>query len=1284
MFLKTLTLKGFKSFAETTTLDLEPGITVVVGPNGSGKSNIVDAVAWVLGAQGPRTVRSVKMEDVIFAGTSRRAALGRAEVGLTIDNSEGLIPLDFSEITITRTLWRSGESEYAINGAPCRLLDVQELLSDTGVGRQQHVIVGQGQLDAVLNADPVDRRLIVEEAAGVLKFRRRREKAQRRLESTEGNLLRVQDLLREVRRQLRPLERQADAARRHGDVVAELRALQLFLAGRELAALRSRAAAVAVVRAEQSKAERELVSRLDRLDTDVSGAEAALVSADEADQDRPDDRPTAWGLVQGVSLPSGEAVGQRSGGGGHTRGRRDRLADDVARAEGLKERARGLSAVVAERRRSLERLRNATIDAGLVASLESEAAELVVALSAVQADAERLAPTADDLAAAEADLGAERAAFEAEGNVPAPNATALVVSAAGSLQPSVAGSVIVAGATGDGPTADGTGAGGPAAGGARPSGAAEARAELAALRNACERAAVEQGRLEDRRSALVAKAERSAAELAQLDEVLRGAGGLGAALAERAGDAVDERVAAEAALEAAEQALAACSSDHRSWSARAEALASALDEARARAGAERLRSVDGLIGTLLDVVEVDPGWEPAFEAAIGEAVAAVVVDGVDAARRALAHLHADGAGGAVLALPHPTEAPGTEVPTPAGDPPPVAHVTATEATPRTGASSVDAGVHVGRGTTASSGALVEPVRAHVRSSLPAVEILLDRLLGGAVAVDGPWSDALDLALDRPGAVVVTRSGDRFADAGWRTGVGSAGATGAALEEARARASIAESGLVVADEARAGARRAAAAARSSESDAARAVDRHASERAQATTGVARAERELRELAHDSEGLGAQLVELVVRRERDEARVGELAELLPQIEAEEAAGLERAIARRAARGRIEARGAAVRALRTDLEVRAAGLEERRALLSRRKAEVEGRLSRHLAEREIAERRRVELGGHVTAIERLAGVLARRTAAIDDVLAALREQRRVHTERTAALTARLDDLRRQRVACERELVAARERLGRAELEEAEVRVRTESSTDVLRRELDCEAATAMASECPPLPPGTTAQHRARELERDLRLMGPINPLALDEHAALIERHEFLEAQLDDVKAGRRELAKVIRAIDAEIIEVFSAAYADVADNFAVLFEMLFPGGTGRLRLTDLDNLLETGIEVEARPSGKNVKRLSLLSGGERSLTAMAFLFAVFRSRPSPFYLMDEVEAALDDVNLHRFLDLVREFRTEAQLLIVSHQKRTMEAADCLYGVTMQPGGSSRVISERVSVAS
>src|SRR6476469_2252484 len=231
MFLKTLTLKGFKSFAETTSLEMEPGVTVVVGPNGSGKSNVVDAVGWVLGAQAPSAVRSQKMDDVIFAGTDKRSALGRAEVSLTIDNSDGMVPIEFNEVTITRTLFRTGESEYSINNVPCRLLDIQELLSDAGVGRQQHVIISQGQIDAVLNATPEERRSVIEEAAGVLKYRKRRERAQRRLDSTETNMTRLTDLLREVRRQLRPLEKQAEAARRYDGVIAELGAFRLFVNG---------------------------------------------------------------------------------------------------------------------------------------------------------------------------------------------------------------------------------------------------------------------------------------------------------------------------------------------------------------------------------------------------------------------------------------------------------------------------------------------------------------------------------------------------------------------------------------------------------------------------------------------------------------------------------------------------------------------------------------------------------------------------------------------------------------------------------------------------------------------------------------------------------------------------------------------------------------------------------------------------------------------------------------------------------------------------------------------
>src|SRR5438105_268651 len=521
MFLKSLTLKGFKSFAETTTLDFEPGVTVVVGPNGSGKSNIVDAVAWVLGAQGPRTVRSQRMEDVIFAGNGRRPALGRAEVALTIDNSAGLLPIGFSEVTITRTLFRSsGESGYAINGVSCRLLDVQELLSDSGVGRTQHVIVSQGQLDSVLNARPEDRRTIVEEAAGVLKYRRRREKAQRRLESTEGNVLRLQDLLREVRRQLRPLERQADAARRHGDLVAELGALRLHLAGREVAGLRARAEAAAGARSALQAEESGLRRDLSRLDDTVAAAEAALAATDSSG-----------------------------------------LGDLVGRAEALRERARGLGALLAERRRGLERDRSAFVDHTLVAALEAEAARVAGELSEVDAAASELVPESDRLEGAEFELAGERAEFDArfgEG---------------------------VSGPTGH---------------------AAEVRGELTALRASVDAGRGEMSRLEIRLDALEERGERLSAASAQMRDELTEAEHAEARLMAAADEAEARRTEAQQAVTEADAVRRQAEAERRTWAARAEALALGLE---GPGDAGNGPALPGVPGALARLVEVDPGWE---------------------------------------------------------------------------------------------------------------------------------------------------------------------------------------------------------------------------------------------------------------------------------------------------------------------------------------------------------------------------------------------------------------------------------------------------------------------------------------------------------------------------------------------------------------------------------------------------------------------------------------------------------------------------------------------------
>lgn len=1151
MFLKSLTMKGFKSFADTTVLDFEPGVTVVVGPNGSGKSNVVDAIAWVLGAQGPRTVRSQKMDDVVFAGAAKRPALGRAEVSMLLDNSSGILPIDFTEVTITRTLYRNGDSEYAMNGVACRLLDIQELLSDAGVGRQQHVIIAQGQIDQVLNARPEDRRTIIEEAAGILKFRRRKERADRRLDATEANLLRLQDLQREVRRQLRPLEKQADAARRHGAVTEELRALRLHLAGRELASLQGRLSGVESERAVLADEDRTLRSQLQELDMSVMSAESQL---------------SAFGDGLGEALP---------------------------RYESLRERCRGLSALVAERRRGLERDRGSLLAEDIVATLEADHADLTVQLSLVDTEAEAMAPDVDRLTEAEIRLAADQEAFATDR---------------------------------DGFTPDTSGK------------AAEVRGELTAVRASLARAEAELIRLDERLDALLGRdselefaGEGLRAELTSASE---NEPMLVAALDAAETDVVE----AKAALEAAESAERAGQAQIDRWAARSGALRLALDDARSRAGVERLDGLAGVVGTLADLIDIDHGWELAFEAAAGDAMAAVIVQDATIAREALRKLAAADASGAVLAL----GAPSNPVTTPL----------------------------VGR-----------PLRDHVRSTSSDVESLLDRLVGSAVVVDGDWTTAVDTALAYPDVVVVTQNGDRCGLSGWRIGAAGSGATAAAFEEAEREAKEAEIAHATAAQAAAGARALVTEALVRADAGADALDLHDGKVARASEELARLERERRDATGESETRSGRRVELAIVLDRDRARVAELEELLPGLLDAEESVREAGAELDRARDALDQRARAVAALRSDLGVRAAGLEERRGVLLRRLEDVERRLASHAAEREGAAGRREKLDTRLLALDRLGAFVEERSATVLVELERLREQRRQQSAASRAVSDQLDTHRLNRAETAKRQDEVRELLGRLDVQEAEVKLRLENLVGLLRTELDAEPAGALAAELPAIADGTTPAARVRELDRDLKRMGPINPLALEEHHALSERHDFVSEQLDDVRKSRRELTKVILAIDEEIVRIFAAAVADVSENFERVFQTLFPGGEGKLKLTDPTDLLATGIEIEARPSGKNVRKLSLLSGGERSLTALAFLFAIFQSRPSPFYVMDEVEAALDDVNLHRFLDLVAEFRREAQLVIVSHQKRTMEAADCLYGVSMPPGGSSRVVSEKIA---
>ncbi|MGO9853487.1 MAG: chromosome segregation protein SMC [Acidimicrobiales bacterium] len=1153
MFLKSLSMKGFKSFADPTVLEFEPGITVVVGPNGSGKSNVVDAVTWVLGAQGPRSLRSAKMEDVIFAGTSSRPQLGRAEVSLTIDNTSGKLPIDLSEVTITRTLFRSGDSEYAINGAPCRLLDIQELLSDSGVGRQQHMIIGQGQLDTVLNARPEDRRAIIEEAAGVLKHRRRRERAERRLAATAENLERLGDLVREVRRQIRPLERQAAAARSHDTVASELLAVRRYLAGAELADLVARRRAAAQSLTVCRDEERELHETLEHLDAEATSTTAELSSRREED-----------------------------------------LAKALGRVQGLVERARGLSGVLRERGRAVVAALDANADVDVVSTLEAEAARLASELAVAEAE------EAAGFASERTELSAAAAVLEEE------------AAALGERWSAVLG------------------------GDAAPEQAiarVRARSEQVARSAAREQQDLDAlgtrvGALEQRGAGAAVRADLLEQSAVELD---RATAGLEADLAARSAELEAAARGAETAQMAADEAEEA---RHRT-AARAEALERALSDLQGAGGRELLREVDGVVGSLVDLVEIDEGWDAAFEAAAGAGVAAVVVDGRRSAQAALSTLRERGVTGAVLA---PRQS-GT-------------------------ASAGAADDALPPGTSA------ERVRGHVRARHGGTiaESVLDSLVGRAVRVDG-WEEAIDLSLLRDDLVVVTPEGDRFAATGWRVRSGTGVVTAAAVDEARRRAEEAAATAELARAQLTEARLALGRARDARAAAERAADRHASACEAGRIERERSAEEQRRLAGELDEARAAVAAARQRLSDVTAEQAQLAGSLPELH--DALEAWRALEER----RSEAAGR-----RHELEVRVAGVAERRRVLTERQAEVERRLQGHAEERATAASRRRRLEAEGTALTRLETVVEAEHARLDGIFESLRHDYQDQVDAVRAGGERLEQLRQDRHTTEQRLDAVRGRTRTLDLEANEVDLRTEALHEHIARDLGAVPEELTGLPEPEAPEGTTLTQHAEELERKLVALGPVNPLALEELSALEERHKELEAQVDDVRGARRELHEVVRTLDHEIMTSFASAAADVNEHFSALIAMLFPGGTGRLVLLDPDDLLNTGVEIEVRPAGRNVRRVSLLSGGERSMAALAFLFAVFRSRPSPFYMMDEVEAALDDVNLSRFLALVREFRDEAQLLIVSHQKRTMETGDALYGVTMAPGGSSQVISQKV----
>jgi chromosome segregation protein len=1188
--LKSLTLKGFKSFASATTLRFESGITAVVGPNGSGKSNVVDAIAWVLGEQGAKTLRGGKMEDVIFAGTAGRPPLGRAEVILTIDNSDGVLPIDYAEVSITRRMFRDGASEYEINGESVRLLDIQELLSDSGIGREMHVIVGQGQLDSVLSARPDERRGVIEEAAGVLKHRKRKEKALRKLDAMQANLTRLADLTDELRRQLKPLGRQAEIARRAAGVQAELRDSRLRLLADDLTTLYA-------ARDDEVADETAIRERRALIETDLT-----------------EGRRRETDLEQALAADAPVLA---------------RAQETYYRLTALQERFRGTASLAAERGRHLASLAREDHTGPDPDQLTAEADELRASEAALNHDLEaartQLHATVETRMGREAELAA------------AERAVVAAAQAAGDRRESIATLTGRVNALRTRATAAGE--------------------ELARLRTAAD-GARDRVRRSERELELVHE------QVGLLDEGEVGLDERHEAVAQAHHETVERVSQLTDAVREAER-------DRSTWTARRDALALGLTR---RDGAGALLAAGsrrpGVLGSVAALLTVEPGREAALAAALGAVADAVAVSSVADAGAALRLLKAEDGGRAGLIVggrPRPLDR-SEWPPLPAG---------ATWA--------------------------VDLVRAP-----DVLRGAIDRALAQVAVVD-VLDDAERLLAQYPGIRIATAGGDVLGPdwaAGGSPSAPSAMEIQAAVDEAQLHADEAgarqeriQAELQVAT--------ARAAQLASEVDAAlSALNESDARLAAVAEQLAQLGAASRSAAAEANRLDEAGTAAARARDRDVAGLADLEERLRLAELEPVVDGETALAARDA-----LRDAAAEARGTELDARLAvrTSEERvRAIAGRADGLMQAANEERAARREHEQARHHRARGAAVAegVHDLAREVCRRVEQSAARAAAERDAvQQAHAQREAELVT----VRTRSRELDEEIVRLTDALHRDEIARAEHRLRIETlETRVLEEYgVSIEALVAEYGPDQPAPPSSqemaefeqardrgeqvsapqpgpfdrrAQEKRAARADRDLALLGRVNPLALEEFAALEERHQFLSTQLEDLKATRRDLLTVVKEVDERILEVFTSAFQDVAAEFETVFATLFPGGEGRLVLTDPDDLLHSGVDVEARPPGKKVKRLSLLSGGERSLTAVALLVAIFRARPSPFYVLDEVEAALDEVNLGRLVGLVDELRVSSQLIVITHQKRTMEIADALYGVTMRGDGITQVISQRL----
>ena len=1145
MHLKSLTLKGFKSFASATTMKFEPGICAVVGPNGSGKSNVVDALAWVMGEQGAKNLRGGKMQDVIFAGAGERKPLGRAEVTLTFDNTDKHLPIEYTEVAITRRMFRDGASEYEINGAKARLMDIQELLSDSGIGREMHIIVGQGKLSEILESRPEERRAFIEEAAGVLKHRRRKEKAQRKLTGMQANLDRLSDLTEELGKQLKPLARQAEAAKRAATVQSTLREARLSLAGHQVVTLR--ASLADATSAAQALAEQ--VETATAVLEEAEQTQAEIEFEQEEAQPKAEQAQKVWFDLSTLAERVSATV---------------RIATERAQHSGTQVPYAGQDPDQLLRR----------------AEFADE--EYTEALEAAEEAAEKLETLREEVAE-------KQEAFDA----------------------------------------------------------AE-REHMAQVRAIADRreGVVRLLAQEESQQAAITAAEDEVARLTELLEETRA----------RARAAEQEAREAAEALAEVDTQRAPLDEEHVRAYTESDAADKRLEQLRAEQR-ERERAVFTLESRIATLSEQAPRPQ-ASETLTDFAPLAGLLraeEGMDRALAAALGAHAEALTG--------------------------------EVTPSAVAQLADAArtividTHGGATWRLDTDAKVDWLLDHVRVD-DSVVGPVTRLLVDVVVAD-TLDAARELVAEDPRLRAVTREGVLVGEGWVAAGTGSTTAVEvtAQIEQARGELEVAQAQLeelsgtlegakLAAEDARVAAAAAKAALREHDAEAQRlgrdqerlekqwqansSEHERAAQRATEAEGRLAARRE--ELAQTRDRLARVNAEDQPSEEPSTAQRDTAQQELAQVKAME---MEATLASRTAQQAAEQRAGRGDALRRQAE------HERQA-----KARHDAAMQKRRAQAELAQ----------AVAEQGRDVAAR----VQDALSRAGAERDRWQAGVAKLQAQLQQARSQVSAARQTLKRLTDSSHNSEIAQSQAQVRIDEAEKKITESLGI-AIPDLLRDYTPGEDFDEASEKARlaQAEKDLRALGKVNPLALEEFKALEERYAFLSTQLDDVIQAREDLIGVINDVDGQILQLFTDAWKDVEAEFPRVFHTLFPGGEARLILTEPDDMLATGIEIEARPPGKKVKRLSLLSGGEKSLTALAFLVAIFRARPSPFYVLDEVEAALDDVNLRRLIALLKELREDSQLIVITHQKPTMDMANVLYGVTMRGDGVTRVLSQRMQPA-